>query len=74
MFIRFPYNIPTFRYLSVFEGSLLDFDHFGVSGSEQAYLSDSVPVGLPQTAGEPKSLHIRLENSGYNRHGKYILR
>jgi hypothetical protein len=35
---------------------------------------DSVPVGVPQLAGTPGSLYVRLENSGYYRYWEYMLR
>jgi hypothetical protein len=35
---------------------------------------DYVTVAIPQTTGKPEKIHIRLEKSGYNRHGEYILR
>jgi len=35
--------------------------------------SDSVPVGVSQTASTRESFHFWFQTSGYNRHRQYIL-
>jgi hypothetical protein len=63
MFIWFPYKIPG---PSSFKGSLSDFEHLSLSGSEHGYSLDSIPVGIPQTAGTPESLHIPQKIKTYH--------
>ena len=70
MYIWFPYNIPS---LSSFKGSLSDFEHLGLHGSEHRYFLDSVPVGILQMVSTPENLRSWLQKSVYNRYGKDIL-
>jgi len=37
-------------------------------------ISDSVSVGVPEIAGTPESLHVRLKKSGNHLKAEYILR
>jgi hypothetical protein len=59
MYIWLPYFVPS---LPSFKRSLWDFERSYHNGSEHQYFSDSLSVGVPQMAGAPESLYVRLEN------------
>ena len=65
--IWFPYKTPS---LSSFKGSLSDFEHLGLRGSEHGHFLDSVPVGAPQIAGTSENVLLWLQKQVYHRHSE----
>jgi hypothetical protein len=77
MYIWFPYKTPELfecQYNTLLLEVLSDFEHLGLSTSEHAYFSDSVPVGVPQITSTPENLSRPARKSGNHRKAQYILR